>query len=97
MTMTSLKQKYSETYPSPSGSDDDEYFPSLHLEGKKLDELGVGSARVGDEMIMVATVRVSSMSESKGGSRSMSFEIIEAEIKPKDKQADAASVLFPNG
>lgn len=97
MKLVSLKQKYSEMSAPKSGSDNDEYFPNLYLEEKQIEAMNIDTARVGTEMQMIATVRVSSVSDSKGGSRSMSFEIIEAAVSPKETKQDAASILFPNG
>lgn len=96
MKLASLKQKYSEL-SKPVGAESDEYYPSQYFDEKQLEAMGVDSVRVGTEMTMIATVRVSSVSESKSGSRSMSVEIIEAAMKPKEKEKDAASTLFPNG
>lgn len=97
MKMTSLAQKYDGPETVVGGG---EYFPSLYLDKKQIDALDLDAARVGTEMMMVSKVRLSSLSESKDGHRSMSFEIIEACIKPKDDAPDhakAASILFPNG
>lgn len=96
MKLTSLKQKYSDL-SKPVGADTDEYYPSLYLDEKQLDAMGIEAGRVGVEMTMMATVRCSSVSDSKNGSRSMSFEIIEAAMTPKVEEKDAASILFPNG
>ncbi|WP_454618372.1 hypothetical protein [Bradyrhizobium cenepequi] len=96
--LASLKQKYSDMAPRPADAESDEYYPCLYLDEKQMEALGIDAApRVGTEMAMVATVRVSSVSDSKGGGRSISFEIMEAAIEPKKKEPDAASVLFPNG
>lgn len=95
--LASLAQKYSEIGKPPSGADKDEYFPCLYLDEKQMDAMKLGNPRVGTEMTMTATVRVSSISESQNGARSMSVEITEAAMSPKEKKADAASVLFPNG
>ncbi|WP_045834467.1 hypothetical protein [Hyphomicrobium sp. 99] len=95
MKLVSLGQKYDEPSSKPEGSTSDEYFPSLYFDEKQIDAMGIDTVRVGTLMTMTATVRVSSMSESKGG-RSMSLEIIEAGMEPKAKDKDAASVLFPN-
>lgn len=97
--LVSLKQKYSDMdSPTEAKSDSDEYYPCLYLSEKQMEALGIDAApRVGTEMSMVATVRVSSVSDSKGGGRSISFEITEAAVGPKTKEPDAASVLFPNG
>ncbi|RJT42007.1 hypothetical protein D3227_04835 [Mesorhizobium waimense] len=94
--MASLAQKYGD-FDKPYGSNTDEYFPSLCLDEKQMDGLDLGKPDIGTEMTMTATVRVSNLSASKNGSRSMSFEIIEAGFEPKEKKPDAASVLFPNG
>lgn len=96
MKLVSLAQKYDEI-GKPVGADTDEYYPSLYLDEKQMEALGIDGARVGKDMTMIATVRVSSASESKNGSRSMSFEIVEANISDKEPQKDASSVLFPNG
>lgn len=96
MKLASLKQKYSDM-DKPASVSSDEYYPSLYLSEKQLEAMGVNSERVGTALTMTATVRVSSVSESKSGSRSMSFEIVEAAMSPKTKDKDAASVLFPNG
>lgn len=96
MKLASLKQKYSDM-DKPSDVSSDEYYPSLYLDGKQIDAMGVETAKVGTEMTMTATVRVSSLNQSKNGQSSMSFEIIEAGIEPKEKKPDPASVLFPNG
>ena len=96
--MKSLAQKYSDlSDPKPVGADSDEYYPSLYFDEKQMDALGLGNERVGTEMMMTALLRVSNVSESKNGARSLSVEIIEAEVKPKEKKPDAASILFPNG
>lgn len=96
MKMTSLKQTYKEWNDAPAPAEKDEYYPSLYLDENSLDAMGLDNPKVGTEMKMVATVRVSSTSQSSNGNRSMSFEILEANIA--DEKADnAASILFPNG
>lgn len=97
MKLTSLKQSYKEWSEPAPGSDRDEYYPSLYLDENTLEAMGVENVRVGTEMTMISTVRVSSASESKNGSRSMSFEIIEAAVSPKETEAEASNVLFPKG
>lgn len=96
MKLHSLKQTGDE-WDQPAYSEKDEYYPSIFLSEKTLEAMGVENPRVGTEMSMVATVRVSSASESKGGHRSMTFEIIEAAVSPKDSDVDPSKVLFPNG
>ncbi len=95
MKLASLKQ--TEKQWTEPAVDRDEYYPSIYLDENTLDALGVENVRVGTEMKMIATVRVSSVNESKNGSRSMSFEFIEAAMSPKEDDKDAASILFPNG
>lgn len=93
--MKSLKQTYdTEVCAKPEG--DRDYYPTLYLDGKQIDALGVDRARVDDELMLTLAVRVASTSETKGGSRSLTLEAIEGEAKPKAGARDASSVLFPN-
>jgi len=96
MKLTSLKQKYSDMGKPSKSSASDEYYPSLYLEEKQIEAMGIDAVRVGTEMNMLAKVRVASVSESKGGARTMSFEIVEAGIAPAESAPDAASILYPN-
>jgi len=94
--LASLKQNYKD-WSEPATAGKDEFYPSLYLEGKSLDAMKIDTARAGTEMTMLATVRVSSISDNANGARSMSFEVLEAAMTPKTEEKDAASVLFPNG
>ena len=96
MKLTSLKQKYSD-HEKGAGAETDEYYPSLYLDEKQLELMGVDAARVGTEMQMMAMVRVSSVNDSKNGQRSMAFEVLEAAFAPKETKPDASTILFPNG
>lgn len=96
MKMASLKQKWSDHAKGPALKEDDEYYPSLYLDEKLLDAMGVATERVGTELIMTAKVRVSNVSESKSGARSMGFEIVEAAMKSPDEDDDKAGKMFPN-
>lgn len=96
MKLASLKQKYSEL-SKPIGAETDEYYPSQYFDEKQMDAMELDNPRVGSEFTMTAHVRVSNISESKNGSRSMTVEILEAAMTPKDKSPEPASVLFPNG
>ncbi len=96
MKLASLKQKWSDSAKQPLDKATDEYYPTVYFDEALLDALDVETARVGTELQMIAVVRVATVSESKSGSRSMSFEIIEAAMAPKEKEADKAAVLFPN-
>jgi len=95
MELKSLKQSDREWNGASSTSD--EHYPSIYIEGKSLDELGVGNPKVGTEMTMVSTVRVSSISARSDGSRSISLEVLEASLGPKDPPMDKAAIIFPNG
>ena len=97
MKLTSLKQSYKEWSEPQAGADRDEYYPNIYFDENTLDAMGVENVRVGTEMKMTAIVRVSSVNESKNGARSMSFELIEAGLEPKEEKPDAASILFPKG
>lgn len=95
--LVSLKQKYGDL-SKPIGAESDEYYPCLYLDEKQMEALGMDqSPRVGTEMRMVASVRVSSLSDSKNGGRSVSFEILEAGFEGKDKSAEHAKILYGNG
>lgn len=94
--LASLKQTYSEL-SKPAGVDTDEYYPTLYFDEKQMGSLEIDNPRVGSELTFIATVRVSNISESKNGSRSMCVEIIEGAMSRKVKEPDAASVIFPNG
>lgn len=96
MKLVSLKQTEKQ-WSEPAGVDRDEYYPSIYFDENTLDAMEISNVRVGTEMTMISNVRVSSINESKNGQRSMSFEIIEASVSPKEPDKDAASILFPNG
>lgn len=96
MKLHSLKQSFKE-WDEPKPPEKDEYYPSLYLDERTLEAMNIDSARVGTEMTMISTVRISSVNESKGGQRSMSFEIIEAAVTPKEEKPAPETVLFPNG
>ncbi len=96
MKLASLKHSYKDMV-SPPDADQDEYYPSICLDEDSMKAMGIKIMPVGTEMKFVANVRVSSVSDSKNGMSSISLEFIEAAVEPKDKQADAATVLFPNG
>lgn len=95
MAMASLKESWKDR-TEPAGVDTDEYYPTLYLSEPQLDAMGLKNDRVGTEMVMIATVRVASVSDNKNGVRSMTFELLEGEMKPKEEKPDPASILFPN-
>ena len=96
MKLVSLKQTYKE-WSEPAAVDSDAYYPSIYFNEKTLDAMGIDTMRVGTEMLMISKVGVSSVNEQANGSRSMSFELLEAGFKPAEDEKDAASILFPNG
>jgi hypothetical protein len=94
--MQSLKMK---TWEELRKEDDsDERYPQVYfdhgaaealMEGKKID--------VGDEMILVARVRVSSKSEQKDGDTSISLEMLAGSIEaPEVSKEEKASKLYPS-
>lgn len=93
--MASLKETYKERYET-AGVDSDEYYPTLYLSEQQLDAMGLKNERVGTEMTLIAKVRVASVSDNKNGVRSMTVELLEGEMKPKEDKTDAAAILFPN-
>ncbi len=95
MAMASLKESYKDRV-EPAGVDTDEYYPTLYLSEPQLDAMGLNNERVGVEMVLIAKVRVASVSDNKNGVRSMSLELLEGEMKQAETKPDAASVLFPN-
>lgn len=95
MELKSLKQSDQEWNGASAPAD--EHYPSLYIEGKSLDALSVGNPKIGTEMTMVSTVRVSSISARADGSRSMALEVLEASVQPKEPPIDRAAILFPNG
>lgn len=76
-----------------SGSD--EYFPSLYLDADQIKAMGLDGARVGNDMVMTANIRVASLSQYKSGDGSMTLEIIEAMVKQKEANSETSSILFP--
>lgn len=95
MELRSLKQSTEEwEQPAVSGG---EHFPTVYLDSKSIDALKLGTPKVGTMLRMEAVVRVSSVNDSSDGSRSVTLEIQEAGLAPKEEKPDPASVLFPNG
>ncbi len=102
MPLINLKKKYSEMQSevaSPSAPED--YYPvSMHLGSDEVKKLGLADADVGDEFVMVARVKVSSVSMSKYGEGSESYhnvglDIVSAEINaPKSSESELASKIF---
>lgn len=79
---------------APSSGKSTKHYPSLYLDQKQMKALGVNGARVGDELQMIATVRVRSMSESVSGGGSLDLEILEAGVSEKADDKDRATILY---
>lgn len=79
-----------------SDNESDVYYPSMYIDGDQVTALGLDKAKVGGEMMMVAKVRVSSLSkhESNGGKvrQSASLEVLEMAVERDTK--DQAKTLF---
>ena len=92
MAMVSLEQKFEEPKEAeaPSG-----YFPSVYFDGQMAEDLGLLGQRVGSEVMFVAKARVASVSESKGGGKSVSLELLEGDVsRPARSMEDIAKVMF---
>lgn len=76
---------------------DRDHYPSLYLDAKKLEAMGVGPLKAGDDMVLIANVKVRSVSETDTGRRDATLDLIEASLKPKEEEVDASKILFPNG
>jgi len=95
MKLNDLGTTYDEMVESaPSSGKSAKHYPSLYLDQKQMKALGVGGARVGDELKMVATVRVRSMSESVSGGGSLDLEILEAAVSADADEPDRAKILY---
>jgi len=73
---------------------EDEYLPSIYLDGSHLAKLGDVGA-VGDTREIHCKVRVASVSESRGHS-SATLEIIEMEFMENGKASTAAERMYPS-
>jgi hypothetical protein len=96
MAFHDLKQTYKEWSGEPEKGKD-EYYPCIYLDESSLDAMKVENLKAGTEVTFMATARVSSVSANANGSRSMSLELLEGSLGPKEKAPDASTVLFPNG
>ena len=71
-----------------------EFAPvSIHISHEEVEKLGLGKSDVGDEMIFIGAVKVSSVSAHDGGngpSRSVTLDVLEGAVEapPKKSQAD---------
>lgn len=95
--MTSLERKPNKEEKIQPFDENRPFFPlSLHVSTQEIEKLGLGDANVKDELVLIAKVRVTSVSisERDGGKKfeHMELTLIEGEVsKPKK---DAAKLLF---
>ena len=75
-----------------------DFFPvSTHVSDEQVAAMALGDVNVGDERMLMAMVRVTSVSEhesSEGKTKSVSLDLIEGTTTPKAAQKDAAKLLF---
>lgn len=75
----------------------DEYPVTIWLENDQLDQLGVKNMDVGDEMIIMAKVKVKSFAASetnKGSQKSGSLTVMSMAISPAMAEKSAAQALY---
>lgn len=94
MKLTDMGRKFDEA--SVVTPDDETYYPSLYLDQKQMKALGLSRASVGDEMQMIARVRVRSISDSVRGGGSIDMEILEAGFGEMPTGKDRATILYGN-
>lgn len=84
MTLHELGHKSDFT---PEGEEPEMIFPSLHLGKEEVKALGLKDARVGQEMVMEAVVRVTSVSEDEkmdgDHERRVTLDVREADVSLK--------------
>lgn len=101
MDMVELKRvekEKKEVAPTAIGDyPQDEYPVSLWLENDQLDQLGIKNLDVGDEMTVMAKVRVRSFSASdttQGSYKSASLTVMAMKMAPATPQKSAAQTLY---
>jgi hypothetical protein len=75
----------------------DEYPVSFYLENDQLDQLGIKNLDVGDEMMVMAKVKVRSFSASEttqGSYKSASLTVMAMKMAPATPQKSAAQTLY---
>ena len=75
----------------------DEYPVQMWLENDQLDQLAIKNLDVGDEMTIIAKVKVKSFSASEttqGSYKSASLSIMAMKIAPATPQKSAAQTLY---
>jgi len=93
MKLTSLAQNYGE-YDRPSVVDE-AYYPTIYLDSKQIEAMGLDAFKVMDNLSMMATVRICNKNEGKSG-MSITLEILEAGVEASTKKPAAETILFPD-
>ena len=96
MPLVSMKRSPSEhdAKASVMSEPEEAYYPlTLYLDKKEIDKLGLAGCKVSDEKMLLAKVRVTSVSsgEHEGGESysSMTLTLIEAGIEAESKSAES--------
>ena len=82
----------------PCGYDPEIYPVSMYLSDDEVEKLGLEKAEVGKEMLMAATVKVTSISRNEHAKdkkrHSATLTVMEAELKEKPASRTKAEVMF---
>ena len=101
--MPSLERKHGESdmaMAQPSSKKESYYPHHMYLDGVDVEKLDLGGSKVGDELIMSVTAKVSSMSVSanEGGKKRMSMTLTLTEAYPegpKQKKKSLEQRIYP--
>lgn len=94
MKMQDLGKKYSEPSVVSDKPSNEKYYPSIYLDKEQMAAAGLSRSQAGDELQMVAKVRVRSKSDSISGGGSVDLEIVEASFEAAPEGKDTASILY---
>lgn len=80
----------------------DEIYPlCLYVSDAEVEKLGLEKAQVGDEMIMISRVKVTSVSKNERANDpshyTVNLEFLEAELKKAPAEKSAADRLYESG
>ena len=98
--LPSLKRARSDFEDAKEASHEDFYPVGLYVGNDELEAMQLGNVQLGDERLLMAVVRVTSVSahESSGGKdKSVSLDLIEGTTQPKPQatsEEDKAKALF---
>lgn len=94
MKMQDLGRKYSEPSVVSDKPSNEKYYPSIYLDKEQMSAAGLSRSQAGDELQMIAKVRVRSKSDSISGGGSVDLEIVEAAFEAAPEGKDTASILY---